>query len=95
MIQLTQSHIKAKLKHSLDGFFVDTKDEEVKLLGVYLNDVIEYIRERPDFFGFEVGDFESNGWQWDFWQPFKLNGESFMLSGSGYYGKLTIKRISE
>ena len=30
--------------------------------------------------------FDTNGWQWDWWQHFKHNGKEYILSGSGYYG---------
>ena len=30
--------------------------------------------------------FDSNGWQWDWWQDFKHGGKRFTLSGSGFYG---------
>jgi hypothetical protein len=34
-------------------------------------------------------DFDTNGWQWDWWQHFTYNGEKFTLSGSGYSGGLS------
>lgn len=34
----------------------------------------------------EIGDFETNGWQWDWWQTFLFDGQKFTLSGSGAYG---------
>lgn len=30
--------------------------------------------------------FDTNGWQWDWWQNFKHGGKNYTLSGSGYYG---------
>jgi hypothetical protein len=30
--------------------------------------------------------FETNGWQWDWWQQFQHGGKDYTLSGSGYYG---------
>lgn len=30
--------------------------------------------------------FDSNGWQWDWWQRFNHNGKTYVLSGSGHYG---------
>lgn len=30
--------------------------------------------------------FETNGWQYDWWQKFVCNGKNYTLSGSGYYG---------
>lgn len=30
--------------------------------------------------------FDTNGWQWDWWQSFKHGDKEYTLSGSGYYG---------
>lgn len=30
--------------------------------------------------------FDTNGWQYDWWQHFTHNGKEYTLSGSGYYG---------
>lgn len=30
--------------------------------------------------------FETNGWEWDWWQTFSHEGRNYTLSGSGYYG---------
>lgn len=30
--------------------------------------------------------FETNGWQYDWWQHFAYNGKKYTLSGSGYCG---------
>jgi len=32
--------------------------------------------------------FDTNGWQWDWWQHFTYEGKSYILGGSGYYGGL-------
>lgn len=33
-----------------------------------------------------IKGFDTNGWQWDWWQKFAHNGKEYTLSGSGYYG---------
>ena len=45
--------------------------------------------------GEEFGDMETNGWQYDFWQNYKINNKYYCLSGSGYYGGLEFREISE
>lgn len=30
--------------------------------------------------------FDTNGWQYDWWQRFSYKGKDYTLSGSGYYG---------
>lgn len=34
----------------------------------------------------EGESFDTNGWQYDWWQHFIFKGEEYTLSGSGYYG---------
>ena len=31
-------------------------------------------------------EFETNGWQYDYWMPCIFDGKRFILEGSGYYG---------
>lgn len=31
-------------------------------------------------------DFDSNGWDWDWWKEFTLGDKEYILGGSGYYG---------
>lgn len=33
-----------------------------------------------------IEGFDTNGWQWDWWQHFRHEGKEYTLSGSGYYG---------
>lgn len=33
-----------------------------------------------------IEGFDTNGWQWDWWQEFSHAGKRYTLSGSGYYG---------
>lgn len=33
-----------------------------------------------------IEGFDTNGWQWDWWQHFTHDGKNYTLSGSGYYG---------
>jgi len=69
---------------------VNGEEKLVSLVGVYPINVTEYIQELG---GEEIEDlFESNGWQWDFWQKFSLNDEAYMCAGSGYYGNLTFSK---
>lgn len=40
-------------------------------------------------------DFDSNGWQYDYWIPFTLEDVKYQISGSGYYGTTTITTRDE
>ena len=35
--------------------------------------------------GLEQGNFDSNGWDWDFWMEYFKGDKKFILSGSGWY----------
>lgn len=35
--------------------------------------------------GLEQGDFDSNGWDWDFWMEYFKADRKFILAGSGWY----------
>lgn len=43
-------------------------------------DVHEYLES----IGLEQGDFDSNGWDWDFWMSYTKGDEEFTFSGSGW-----------
>lgn len=35
--------------------------------------------------GLDQGDFDSNGWDWDFWMTYYKGDKKFTLAGSGWY----------
>jgi hypothetical protein len=37
--------------------------------------------------GFEKGDMDTNGWDWDFWQTYYKDNVEYCLSGSGWYNR--------
>lgn len=37
-------------------------------------------------------DYDTNGWQWDWWQSFTYKDAKFVAEGSGYYGTGKITR---
>ncbi len=37
--------------------------------------------------GFEEGDIDTNGWDWDFWRTYTKDGNEYCLSGSGWYNR--------
>ena len=38
-------------------------------------------------------DFESNGYQWDFWYELEISCGKFLIDGCGYHGTLTFRRF--
>ena len=56
------------------------------------NDVHEYL-ESIDL---EQGNFDSNGWDWDFWMSYTKDGVTYTLAGSGWYNNgLTFSKDEE
>ena len=47
-----------------------------------------------DEHGFEQGDFDSNGWDWDFWMTYYKDDVKYYLSGSGWYNRGLTFRIN-
>jgi len=54
------------------------------------NDVDKYLKNE----GLEQGDFDSSGWDWDFWMTYGKGEDRFELTGSGWYNNgLTFSRV--
>ena len=53
------------------------------------------IKEYMESLGWESGEFETNGWQYDWWIQFTKNNASYTASGSGYYGKFKFSKSEE
>lgn len=43
----------------------------------------EFLKE----LGYNRIDFDSNGWDWDFWITYQKDDDKFTLSGSGFYNQ--------
>jgi len=79
-------------KFKLDINSVISGEEDVAISElISAGDINNYIES----IGEEVGELETNGWQYDFWQNYKINNKYYCLSGSGYYGGLEFREIGE
>ena len=77
-----KAFIKKGIKTGVDSVITGEKDT-VKLIGARPNDVIRYL---VDNHGAEFPDVDdTNGWQWDYWFYFDINGKKYCLSGDGFY----------
>ncbi len=47
----------------------------------------EVDRILKDTFGLVRGEFDSNGWDWDFWMNYSKDGKTYCLSGNGWFNK--------
>lgn len=53
--------------------------------------MIDAVSEYPGIDKIE-DSFETNGWDWDWFQDFEYNGQRYTLCGSGYYGGHSFSR---
>ena len=61
---------------------INGEKENVSLLYTRPNDIIKYIKSLG---GSSQDDFDTNGWQWDYWFNITLDGNKYSVSGDGYY----------
>lgn len=71
--------IKAVLAGVLES--VDLSEESPK-------DVIEFLKKELN----TEGEFDSTGWDWDFWQTFLFNDNLFVVSGNGWLRTLIFRK---
>lgn len=45
--------------------------------------------------GYETGEFETNGWQYDWWLNFTKGEENWTAFGSGYYGTFEFRKTED
>lgn len=73
----------SKIESVLDGTEEQWKDNEAHFPVENICNAIAEI-DGVD----KVDDFESNGWQYDWWQYFTYKSKRYGLAGSGHYGGL-------
>jgi hypothetical protein len=61
--------------------------DSVKLPMIPIDDVITLLQEKSYIDKDDSGDYDSNGWQVDFWLQFHINESIYTLSGSLWYGQ--------
>jgi hypothetical protein len=55
----------------------------------YINEflpVSEFENYIKNKYGVSQKSQDSNGWQWDYWSHYKINGKPYTVEGCGYYG---------
>lgn len=74
-----------ELKERVEQVINGEKDSiEIKFL--YLSDVKSFLED--EYKAKEVGDMDTNGWQYDYFVSFEINDKKYELTGSGYYGDM-------
>lgn len=79
---------KEELQHQLDDL-VNIGNHTIKL-GYFVPSELEKLLKEIDRTIDLTEDSETNGWDYDFWLPFKYQGTNLTFAGSWYYGDYTI-----
>ena len=86
--KLEKTALISKIQSVLDG----GKPWEDKAIHYPANNIIEAVLgikgiERKESQSTRcAGGFDTNGWDYDWWQYFTYNNKTYVLYGSGYYG---------
>lgn len=56
-----------------------------------IGDVDQYLNE----LGTNLDNYNSNGWQHDYWRSWNINETKYTLAGSGYYGGISFSKDSD
>lgn len=76
-----------------DGIFAVLRGDKAEFK--HSNITTLMVEKHMELHGWEVGEFVTNGWQYDWWQPFTKDGKSFTAHGSGYYGTFEFRATEE
>ena len=87
----TFEKLKQEMQRGIDDVFTH-KEESFESNGICPNMVKEYLEGMN---WKQVGDLETNGWDYDWWLTFEKGKEKFVASGSGYYGTFKFERDDE
>ena len=83
---IDKDEIKSKVKEAMIQDIQSVLDGTIKQIGLLYvrpNDIIVYIESIG---GKNNDDFETNGWQWDYWLTLTIDNKKYSISGDGYYG---------
>lgn len=89
---LSRDAIKAKLSRVLNGIekeFIVTTEEAYNNGNLPYDSLIDILTELGCT---RIGDYDTNGWQVDFWETVKYNKEKYSISGSLYYGNFSFNK---
>ena len=83
MFEELELEVIARMKQSIDSIF-SKEVESVKMFAVRPGEVIKYI---VSLGGLDLNDFDTNGYQWDYWTQLEINSVKYTLSGDGFYDR--------
>lgn len=79
-----------KINKELIENFLESPDKELSLPMMPIDDIDSILCYELGFS--DQGDFETNGWQYDFWKSYSNNSCVLDLSGSLYYGRFKLNK---
>lgn len=78
------------LKEHLDKLISDETYHKIELDYITPVQVQKFINEIDSKIGNLIENSDFNGWELDFWMPFKYKNQKLMFTGSWYYGNYAI-----
>lgn len=81
-LETLREQIRQLMIESINQVINGTIDS-IELPYIRPGDVIQYI---VSIGGNDCENFDTNGWQWDYWMDVELNGKVYTLAGDGFYG---------
>ena len=80
--KIVEENMETKLKLVLNG-----TEDSVKIMYCKPDDILSYLNV-------ECEDFDTNGYQWDYWFNVVVDGITYSVSGDGYYNNsLTFSKL--
>lgn len=90
LLRSLAKQLDTAMKDGIDDV-IDGKREKLEVHNITPSMVEKYLEP----LGWEKGELETNGWQYDWWLPFTKDGKSFTASGSGYDGWFLFSKTEE
>lgn len=80
------SVVRSQINHVISGALEEYDGESV---------APSQIKDYMEAQGWECGDLDTNGWEYDWWLNFTKGGKKLTACGSGYYGWFSLGKSDE
>lgn len=88
---ITKEQLKLELKEELINFF--NSDLKIIDFDQVSFGLLREVLEELDYIQDPSGDFDTNGWQYDFWVDYIKDNNGLEISGSLWYGDISITKL--
>jgi hypothetical protein len=86
-IEVLTADIKKQINNGIDQLF-EKKIKELEIDSCPPDVFFEILKDKG--IDIDSDEWDTNGWQYDYWQNFTHNDIKYQVSGGGYYGKLSL-----